>query len=125
MITSMPKILVAEDDALLSALLVRSLVAEGFETHAAYDGLETLLEIKSWHPDLVLLDLLMPNKDGLSVLADVRADSELSKTHVIVFSNLGDTDTIELVKKFGVSEYFIKANTTPHEIVAKVKSIFA
>ena len=120
----MTKVLVVEDDQFLSSLLVVALNNEHLETHASYDGFEALIEVKSWHPDLVLLDLLMPNKDGIAVLADIRADSEAPKTKVIVFSNLGEADTIARVKKFGVTDYFIKANTNPHEVVAKIKSIF-
>ena len=121
----MAKILVVEDDQILSSLLMRSLENEHFEVRAAFDGIQGELEIRTWHPDLVLLDLLMPNKDGVGVLSDIRADPETMKTHVIVFSNVSGEDTIAKVKKFGVTEYFIKANTTPREIVAKVKEIFA
>ncbi len=121
----MAKILVVEDDQILSTMLVRSLEAEHFEVHAADDGVQGVLEIRTWHPDLVLLDLLMPNKDGLGVLTDIRSDPETMKTHVIVFSNVSASETIAQVKKFGVTEYFIKANTTPREIVAKVKELFS
>ena len=120
----MIKVLVAEDDEVLASLLVRSLTNEHFDAHAAYDGIQTELEIKTWYPDIVLLDLLMPNKDGFGVLSDVRADSQTLKLPIIVFSNLGESETIARVKKFGVTEYFIKANTTPREVIAKIKTMF-
>lgn len=120
----MIKVLVAEDDEVLASLLVRALMNEHFDARAAYDGIQTELEIKTWFPDIVLLDLLMPNKDGFGVLADVRADSLTHKLPVIVFSNLGESETVARVKKFGVTEYFIKANTTPLEVIAKLKTMF-
>ncbi|HVM73759.1 MAG TPA: response regulator [Candidatus Paceibacterota bacterium] len=120
----MTKVLVAEDDVLLSSIVVRNLVAELFEVHAAFDGLQAEQEIKNWQPDLVLLDLLMPKKDGFQVLADVRADPTTAKLRIIVFSNLGENETMANIEKFDLAGYFIKANTTPHEIVAKVKELF-
>jgi CheY-like chemotaxis protein len=121
----MIKVLVAEDDAFLSSLLLRDLIAEHFEVSAAYDGVQALETNKTWHPDLILLDLLMPNKDGFEVLSALRADPETSKTLVIALSNLSDPETIERVKKLGVSEYLIKANITPHEVAQKVRAFIA
>ena len=119
----MVKVLVAEDDAFLSSLLLRDLLAEHFEAFAAYDGVQAIELSKSWHPDLILLDLLMPNKDGFEVLAELRANTEMAKTHVIILSNLGETETLDRVKNFGISDYLVKADTTPREVVAKVKKI--
>ena len=96
----------------------------GFEVRAAADGFAAEIEIKTWHPDVVLLDLLMPNEDGFAVLRNIRADSEVSKTFFIVLSNLSATETVAEVKKFGVPDYFIKANTNPAEIIHKLKTIF-
>lgn len=120
----MLKILLAEDDALLSSILVTTLKHAGFDVHASADGFEAELEIKTWHPDLVLLDLMMPNEDGFGVLRNIRSDTETFKTHVIVLSNLSEAKTIDEVKKFGVNEYFIKANTTPSDLVKKLKVLF-
>ena len=123
-ITAMVKVLVAEDDTFLSSLLLRDLVAEHFEASAARDGVQAIEMSRSWHPDLILLDLLMPNKDGFEVLTDLRADPKMEKTRVIVLSNLGETETVDRVKKFNIADYLIKAETTPREVVAKVKALF-
>ena len=119
----MAKVLVVEDDTMLSSIMMRSLVAAGFEARAALDSFTAELEAKEWHPDLILLDLLLPDKDGWDVLAHLRGDSETSRTKVIVLSNLSDTETIDKVRKYDITEYFIKANTTPGEVVAKVKEV--
>ncbi len=121
MIVKMVKVLVAEDDAFLSSLIVRDLVAVQLDSRAAYDGVQALATVKSWRPDLVLLDLLMPNKDGFEVLEAIRADPEVAATRVVIMSNLGDAETIERVKKFDVLAHFVKADTTPREVVARVK----
>jgi DNA-binding response OmpR family regulator len=120
----MVKVLVAEDDTFLSSLLLRDLVAEHFEASAARDGVQATEITKSWNPDLILLDLLMPNKDGFEVLADLRADPKTEKTRVIVLSNLGQTETADRIKQFNIADYLIKAETTPRKVVEKVKALF-
>jgi len=85
------------------------------------DGFQAELETKTWHPDVVLLDLLMPNEDGFAYLRKIRSDSETNKTRVIVLSNLSGSDVLEQVKKYGVTEYIIKANSTPEKILEKIK----
>lgn len=120
----MTKVLVAEDDSLLSKILVATLLKAGFDTHAAMDGLEAEAEAKLWHPDVLLLDLLMPNEDGFGVLRTIRADSETFHTKVIVLSNLSGPEVMDQVKKFGVTEYLVKADMSPEDVVTKLKAMF-
>ncbi len=110
------KVLIAEDDNLLLSILINALRHAGLEVRGARDGFEAELEVKSWHPDAVLLDLLMPNEDGFGVLRKIRADSETSNTRVIVLSNLSAPETLAEVKKFGVTEFLLKSDITPPEI---------
>ena len=119
----MKKILIAEDDALLQSIILHKFIKEGFEAHAASNGFEAEAEIRSWHPDIVLLDLIMPDEDGFGVLRVVRSESGTADTRIVVLSNLGDEETKEKVKKFGVTDYFVKADMTPEEIVAKVRAL--
>ncbi len=120
----MQRVLVAEDDIFLSSLIMRNLVAEKFDARAAYDGQQATEMLKEWHPDLVLLDLLMPKKDGFDVLQDLRADPSGADVRVIILSNLSEPGTIDRVKPYNIIGYLIKADTTPREVVAKVRSIF-
>ena len=120
----MAKVLVVEDDTVLSSIMVRKLTSAGYEVHAALDGFSAELEAKDWHPDLMLLDLLLPDKDGWDILQHIRADNVTNKISVIVLSNLSDKETVEKVRKFGITDYFIKANTSPGEVVAKVRTMF-
>ncbi|MBM3261314.1 response regulator [Candidatus Kaiserbacteria bacterium] len=120
----MTKVLVAEDDTLLSKILVNTLIKAGFDTHAAMDGFEAEVEAKSWHPDVILLDLLMPNEDGFGVLRTIRSDTETFHTKVVVLSNLSGPEVMDQVKKFGVTEYLVKAQMSPEDVVSKLKSMF-
>jgi CheY-like chemotaxis protein len=123
---AMEKILLAEDDVFFSSLLVRSFQTEGYDIQAVFDGAQVLEKVTSWEPDLLLLDLLMPNKTGYEVLAALRADQKTVKVPVVVIlSNLSQPDDVERAKKLDVAGYFIKANTTPHELVGKIKAIIS
>ena len=120
----MSKVLVAEDDSLLASLLVEQLKREGYETRAAFDGLAAVDEVKSWHPDVLLLDILMPGKNGWEVLQAIRADGATSATPVVIIvSNLSAQDDVEKAKQMGVKDFLIKASTSLSEIVQKVKSV--
>ena len=121
----MVKILVAEDDTFLSSLIVNDFHNAGYDVMGAFDGNEAMEKIKSWHPDFIVLDIMMPIKDGYGVLEDLKNDSACSQIPVMVLSNLGEAGDIERVKKFGVVDYMVKANTTPKSVVEKVRSLLA
>ena len=121
----MARVLVAEDDALLSSFLVKRLQVEGYETRAAYDGQATIDAVKNWKPDLLLLDILMPVKDGYDVLAEMRADSAVASTPVLVVSNLSADQDIQRAKEFGVKYFVTKADTTPEAVAQKVRDMLA
>jgi DNA-binding response OmpR family regulator len=115
------KIIIAEDEAFLSKVMASKLKKEGFEVIVCEDGEECLSAIRSQKPDLVLLDLLMPKKDGFAVLEEVRSDKDIKETKFIITSNLGQESDVEKGKKLGALEYIVKANNSIHEIVAIVK----
>jgi DNA-binding response OmpR family regulator len=76
---------------------------------------------KKEKPDLVLLDIIMPKLDGFAVLKELKNDPTMGTTHVLLLTNLGQTEDVEKGKQLGADDYFIKANHTPAEIVEKVK----
>ena len=117
------KVLVAEDDALLSQLLVKRLQEEGFDARAAFDGGAAVAQVRTWHPDLLLLDILMPVKNGYEVLEEIRADKSTASIVVVIVSNLGANEDIEKAKSFGVTEFIKKADTTPGAIAQKVRLV--
>ncbi|HEY4517105.1 MAG TPA: response regulator [Candidatus Paceibacterota bacterium] len=119
------RILVGEDDSLLSSMIVRRLDAEGYDTEATYDGEQTIKKIRDWKPDLLLLDILMPGKSGYDVLEVMRAEGIHASMHVIILSNLSAKEDIARAQKYGVTDFLVKARTTLAEVAEKVKSVLS
>ncbi len=119
------KILLVEDDKMLADMYSTKFEKEGLHVMRAHDGAEGLDMIKQEKPDLVLLDIIMPKLDGFAVLKEIKADPELKKTHVLLLTNLGQSEDVTKGNELGADDYFIKANHTPAEIVEKVKGMLA
>ena len=118
-------ILVAEDDLAIKMALVDRLKTENFEIIEATDGQSALDMALLRHPDLILLDILMPKMDGMLVLRKIRnANKWGEKVPVIILSNLDVAENIERSKKDNVCAYIIKANTRLDEIVVKINELF-
>jgi DNA-binding response OmpR family regulator len=121
----MTKILIAEDDKLISNSLSDALKANGYATVAAYDGEEAVAKAKAEKPDLVLLDILMPKLDGIAALWEMRASPETAKTPVIVLTNLGDMETISKIVEAGAVDYLLKSDQSMDDVVKKVKDVLS
>ena len=117
------KILVIEDEAMLQNSIREFLLAENFEVSTASDGEEGVKLVKEVKPDLILLDLILPKKDGFGVLEDIKKDSETKNIPVILLTNLEGANDIDRAFSYGVNAYLVKANYKLEEIVAKVKEI--
>ena len=118
-----PTILLVEDDPFLSSILQLKLDKENFKTIRAADGEEALnlLTEQGIRPDLILLDLILPKKNGFEVLETIRQDPTLEKLPVVIISNLGQPSDIDRGKALGVIDYFVKAKLSVDELVNKVK----
>lgn len=121
----MSKILVAEDDQLISNSLVSALKEQGFEVEPAYDGEAAVAKAKEWSPDLMLLDIMMPKLDGIGVLWELKANDTTSKIPVVVLTNMADMDSISKILEAGGSDYLLKSDQSMDKIVAKVKEVLA
>ena len=121
--TNKPTVLLVEDDPFLSSVLRMKLEKESFKVVRAADGDEALnfLIEQGIKPDLILLDLILPKKNGFEVLEIIRQDPLLEKLPLIIISNLGQPSDIERGKALGVIDYFIKARLSVEELVNKVK----
>lgn len=117
------KILIIEDDGFLIQMYASKLEMEGFKVLAAVDGEKGLRIVKKEQPDLILLDLLLPKKDGFEVLAELKKDSKLKDIPVVVLTNLGQREDIERCFNLGAVDYLIKAHFIPSEVIAKLKSL--
>jgi len=89
----------------------------------AEDGNKGIKMIKENKPDIVILDVVMPQMDGFEVLKTIKKDSNLKDIPVILLTNLGQKENIEDGLKLGADDYVIKAHFTPEEVVGKVEKV--
>lgn len=119
----MSKILIVEDDLVLKKALVDYLGGENFEVLGAEDG-ETGVEMALREkPDLILLDIVLPKKDGYQVLKEVKANKETANTPIVLLTNLGSIADVEKALELGATTYLVKADYKLEEISAKIKGI--
>jgi CheY-like chemotaxis protein len=121
----MRKILIVEDDHILSMAINTALKGEGFKTLVAVDGEDALKKVNEFKPHLILLDLIMPKKDGEHVLEELKQDEDLKDIPVLIATVKSETETISHCIALGARGYFIKANYTLDEIVKEVKKVLS
>ena len=119
----MPKILFVEDEPTLQKELDEIFQQEGFKILSAFDGEEGLKLTREEMPDLILLDLILPKKDGFEVLKDLKADGKTKHIPVIVLTNLEGVDDVEKAIELGATTYLVKANYKLEDVVRKIKDI--
>lgn len=117
------RVLLVEDDGFLASIYAQKLEVEGFDVSFATNGEDGLKLAQKDHPDLILLDLLMPKMDGFEMLERLKADADMKKIPVLVLSNLGQKEDVERCIKLGAAGYVIKAHALPHETVKRIKEI--
>lgn len=115
------KILLVEDEKALSNVLTLKLDSAGYKTTVAYDGEQALEEIGKQQFDLIILDLIMPKKDGFAVLGELGKMGNIIP--IIVLSNLGQEEDLKRAKALGAADYFIKSDSPLTEIIEKVELI--
>lgn len=114
-------ILVIEDDPVLSMMYRTKLEADGFVLEMAGNGADGLALAKSKKPDLVLLDIIIPQLDGFSVLEELKNDAKTKKIPVILLTNLGTDEDKKKGEELGAADYLVKANFTPEQISQTIK----
>ena len=117
----MKKILLVEDDPFLIDIYTTKLREENFKVVVADNGDRALELIEKEKPDLVLLDIVLPNKDGWEILKEIKAKN--NKIKVIILSNLGQKEEVEKGLNLGAEKYLIKSNFTPSEVVEEIKKL--
>ncbi len=115
------KITIAEDDQFLSNAYRVKLTKEGYNVKMVADGQELIDSLKTDKPDLIILDLLMPKKDGFEALKEIKANPNLKNVPVIIASNLGQTNDIDQGMKLGASDYIVKSDLSLEDLVKKIK----
>ncbi len=119
------KVLSIEDDAFLSSLVSGKLIETGFSVITAGTGADGLAKAKLEQPDLILLDIMLPDMGGFEILERLKSDPDTMKIPVIILSNLGGRDEIERGVKLGATSYLIKSNILPHEVAEMVENQIA
>lgn len=120
-----PLILLAEDEKTLAKMYQTKFAMEGFEVLYAADGNEALKILETKTPDIILLDIIMPNLDGFSFLKRIKDQERLTKIPVILLTNLGQENDVKKGLELGAQDYLIKAHFTPQEVADKVKEEIA
>lgn len=115
------KIALVEDDKFYIKIYKHALETEGFDVIVAEDGVQAMERIRAEKPDLILLDLIMPKKNGFEVLEEVVADDALREIPIIILSNLGQTSDVEKGKGLGAKDYIIKSDESLSGVMKKVK----
>lgn len=114
-------ILIVEDDLFLSNLLTTKFKKAGINVVKAFDGDEAIQALRTYKPNLMLLDIIIPKKSGFEVLEEIQGDPGLKKTAVIIVSNLGQEGDIERGRSLGAIAYFVKAQVSIDDIVNQSK----
>lgn len=117
------KILMVEDEPDLAQIFIVGLTKGGFTVELARNGVEAVGKVKEVNPDLVLLDLIMPEMNGYGVLEKIAQDKKTKKFKIFVWSNLTQQDEIAKAKKLGADEYLIKSGYTPTALAEKIKTL--
>ena len=114
-------ILVIEDEEPLRRVLKDILTVEGYSIIETKDGMEGLEMALKEHPDLILLDIVMPKMDGLEMLKQLRTDEWGKTAPVIVLTNLSDNEDVAKAMESEAFEYFVKTDIKIDEVIAKIR----
>lgn len=116
-------ILLVDDDLTLREMYAERLKAEGFAVETAKDGEEALQKVSDLHPNIVLLDVMMPKINGLDVLKKMREQEDTKNIPVIVLTALiQDREKMESITR-GADDYIVKSETMPGDVIQKVKAV--
>ena len=118
----MAKIAIIEDDSAISQMYSIKFEAEGYRVESAENGRLGLELIEKMHPDIVLLDLMMPEMNGDEVLIALRKTDWGKDIKVIILTNMGEQEAPEILKTLNVSAFIVKADMTPRQVAELVKS---
>ena len=117
----MTRIAIIEDDPVISQMYRMKFEADGFEVQLADNGKRGVELVESFKPDLILLDLQMPEMDGTEALTEIRKHPWGKNIPVIILTNMGQEESPKALESLAVKSYIVKADLTPSQVVARVK----
>ncbi len=115
------KIAIVEDDIAISQMYRLKFETEGFTVQTAENGVLGLAMVEEFKPDILLLDMMMPEMNGDEVLQELRKKAWGKDITVIILTNLGQEEAPKILKELGVHSYIIKAELTPRQVAERVK----
>lgn len=118
----MTKIAIIEDDAVISQMYRMKFEADGFDVELADNGERGVALVASFQPDIILLDLQMPEMNGDEALEHIRKSTASRNTPVIILTNLGEEEAPKHLRSLGIHSHIVKADLTPRQVVERVKS---
>src|SRR6267142_3839401 len=116
------KILIVEDDQIVANIYRNKFSVEGFQVEVALDGQSGMEVLKTFRPDAVVLDLMLPKMTGVDFMKQVRAHEDFQQLPVIVFSNTYLTNMVQEAWKAGATKCLSKANCTPKQVIEVLKT---
>lgn len=119
------KILLIEDEKPVVKAYSEFLQRKGLATEIAWNGEEAMTKVKSYQPDLILLDIILPRKDGISVLQDLKNDAETENIPVIILTNLSAGEAVRDAIKAGTSQYLVKSDYTLEDIYKRIQEVLS
>lgn len=121
----MTKILLVEDDPMLQDIYLTKFKEKGFNVSLAADGEKVIPQLQRAKPKIMLLDIVLPLKDGWEVLSEVRKDARWNDVKIVVLSNIGQPEDVEKGFALGADMYLIKAHYTPSQVVGEIKKLLS
>lgn len=116
----MKKIMIIEDDVALYNVYSMELKLKGYEVINVPDGMLAVEAVRTQRPDFVLLDLMLPGRNGLEILEELKSDEELSPTKVVMLTNYGDDENVNKALSLGAEDYMLKYNIVPSELSDRI-----
>lgn len=117
--------MIIEDEPLVARMYQKTLSNEGFKVTTAIGGQEGLARVKNDKPDFVLLDIMMPEPNGMQVLEKLKSDPDTKDIPIVMLTNLSGKHDAELALKKGADDYWVKKDIRPKGIEVKIKEILA
>lgn len=117
------KVLILEDDLFLVKVMQKKFEKSGHVVTILLDGLKAVETAKSFEPDVVLVDLIMPEKDGFAAINDLKNDPATATIPVVVASNLSSEEDINKAQKLGIKKYFVKSNVDLSGVISYIDSL--
>lgn len=117
----MTKIAIIEDDPVISQMYRMKFESDGFDVQLASNGERGVAMVQQFSPDIILMDLQMPEMDGTTALASIRRHDWGKNIPVIILTNLGQEEAPKELQSLGIHSYIVKAELTPRQVAQRVK----